>query len=54
MSKTILIIGGTGLIGQLLHRMLLERNPSFNILIGTRKKVSKENYVQIDRKDLFC
>ena len=35
MSKTILIIGGTGLIGKTIHEMLSSRNPALKILIGT-------------------
>jgi len=52
MSKTILIVGGTGLIGKTIHKMLLERNPLVKILIGTRKKNGKLNHIQLDVNDL--
>jgi len=52
MSNTILIVGGTGLIGKTVHKMLSERNPSVKILTGTRKKDAKPNYIQLDVNDL--
>lgn len=51
MSKTILIIGGTGLIGKTIHEMLSSRNPALKILIGTRNKGTNPNHVQIDIND---
>ncbi|WP_367753781.1 hypothetical protein [Flavobacterium sp. WC2430] len=38
MSKTILIVGGTGLIGKTIYKMISDRNPDLKILIGSRKK----------------
>lgn len=52
MNNTILIVGGTGLIGKTVHKMLLERNPLVKILIGTRKKDPKPNHIQFDVNDL--
>lgn len=51
MSSTILIIGGSGLIGKTIHSMLSNRNPSLKILIGTRKKDAGSNNVQVDVND---
>lgn len=51
MSKTILIIGGSGLIGKTIHEMLSSRNPALKILIGTRNKYDNPNHVQIDIND---
>lgn len=51
MSKTILIIGGTGLIGKTIAEKLSQRDSSLNILIGTRKKESKPNYLSLDVND---
>ena len=48
MSATILIIGGTGLIGKTGHNMLSKRNPQLKILIGTRQKDMIPNHIQID------
>lgn len=52
MSKTILIIGGTGLIGQTIYKILTKRNPNLKILIGTRKNDLKLNEIQIDVNNL--
>ncbi len=52
MSNTILIIGGTGLIGKTIQSMLSSRNPQLKILIGSRKKYAEPNYVQLDVNDL--
>ena len=52
MSKTILIIGGTGLIGQAIYKIISNRNPNVKILIGTRKKNLDPNQIQIDVNNL--
>lgn len=52
MSATILIIGGTGLIGKTIHNMLSKRDPQLKILIGTRKKNIIQNHIQLDVNDL--
>ncbi|WP_027075674.1 saccharopine dehydrogenase NADP-binding domain-containing protein [Maribacter antarcticus] len=51
MSTTILIIGGTGLIGKTIHNMLSKRDSQLKILIGTRKKDSIPNHIQLDVND---
>ena len=52
MSKIILIIGGTGLIGQTIYKILSERNPNVKTLIGTRKSNLNPNEIQIDVNNL--
>lgn len=52
MSKTILIIGGTGLIGKTIHKMISDRNPNLKILIGSRKKETLKNHLQLDITNL--
>ena len=52
MSNTILILGGTGLIGQTIHKMISERNPKISCLIGTRRNRNDKNYIQVDVDDL--
>lgn len=52
MNKTILIIGGTGLIGKTIHKMISDRNPNLRILIGTRKKNVNKNHIHLDVNDL--
>lgn len=52
MSKTILIIGGTGLIGKTIRKMISDRNPDLKILIGSRKKNTLKNHVQLDINNL--
>lgn len=52
MSNTILIIGGTGLIGKTIYKMLSDRNPHLKIIIGSRKKDAAVNHIQLDINDL--
>lgn len=52
MSNTILILGGTGLIGKTIHEMISERNPKICCLIGTRRNSNDKNYIQVDVDDL--
>lgn len=52
MSTTILIIGGTGLIGKTIHNMLSKRDQQLKILIGTRQKDRIPNHIQIDVNNL--
>lgn len=52
MSNTVLIIGGTGLIGKTIARILSERNQQLKFLIGTRKKEKNLNHIQLDINDL--
>lgn len=52
MTKKSLIIGGTGLIGQTIQKMMTERNPNQKIIIGTRKKSIDQNHIQINVNDL--
>ncbi|MFT4849795.1 MAG: NAD dependent epimerase/dehydratase family enzyme [Sediminicola sp.] len=39
---TILIIGGTGFIGRIIHKMPSKRDLQLKILIGTRQKDTNE------------
>jgi NAD dependent epimerase/dehydratase family enzyme len=52
MSKTILIIGGTGLTGKTIHNMLSKRGPQLKTLIETREKDMIPNQIQIDVNNL--
>jgi hypothetical protein len=52
MSKTILIIGGTGLTGKTIHNMLSKRVPQLKTLIETRQKDMIPNQIQIDVNNL--
>jgi saccharopine dehydrogenase-like NADP-dependent oxidoreductase len=52
MSKTILIIGGTGLTGKTIHNMLSKRGPQLKTLIETRQKDMIPNQIQIDINNL--
>lgn len=53
MQKNILIIGGTGLIGSTVSRILKERNPDCNIFIGSRKKHTAPEIISIDVTDFL-
>ncbi|WP_413513131.1 saccharopine dehydrogenase NADP-binding domain-containing protein [Myroides odoratus] len=50
MQHKILIIGGTGLVGSTIDRLLKERNPTYDILLGTRspKNLTKEIKVDVN------
>lgn len=51
MQKNILIIGGTGLIGSTVYRILKERNPHYNLFIGSRKKGNSDQTLSINVND---
>lgn len=51
MRKNILIIGGTGLIGSTVSRILKERNPDCAVFIGSRKKRTASEMITIDVTD---
>ncbi|UUC44510.1 saccharopine dehydrogenase [Flavobacterium cerinum] len=51
MQKNILIIGGTGLIGSTVYRILKERNPNYNLFIGSRKKRNSDQVLCLDVSD---
>lgn len=48
MQHKILIIGGTGLVGSTIHRILKERNPTYDILIGTRSPKDLTQEIKVD------
>ncbi|MGL4584978.1 MAG: saccharopine dehydrogenase NADP-binding domain-containing protein, partial [Flavobacterium sp.] len=48
MQNNILIIGGKGLVGSTIHRILKERNPHANIFLGTRSPKDYKTEIQID------
>ncbi|WP_326984513.1 saccharopine dehydrogenase [Chryseobacterium sp. MYb264] len=48
MQSNILIIGGTGLVGKTIARILHSRNPELTIFIGGRKGGNSENNLFID------
>ena len=51
MNKKILILGGTGLIGQTIRKIIAERNPDLKIVIGSRKESSNPEAIQLDVND---
>ncbi|MGE8556466.1 MAG: saccharopine dehydrogenase [Chryseobacterium jejuense] len=51
MEYNILIIGGNGLVGKTMARILQTRNPHFNIFIGGRKGGSTDRSLKIDVTD---
>lgn len=48
MKKNILVIGGTGLVGKVILRILQERNPDFNLFVGSRNLGNSSNDLVID------
>ncbi|MBF7093434.1 NAD-dependent epimerase/dehydratase family protein [Flavobacterium sp. ALJ2] len=48
MRKNILVIGGTGLVGKVILRILKERNPNYNLFIGSRQLGNTANNLVID------
>ncbi|SNR29364.1 saccharopine dehydrogenase [Flavobacterium sp. ov086] len=48
MRKNILIIGGTGLVGKVILRILKERNPDYNLFVGSRKLSNQRNSLVVD------
>lgn len=48
MRKNILIIGGTGLVGKVILRILKGRNPDCNLFIGSRKVNNQSNSLVVD------
>jgi len=48
MRKNILIIGGTGLVGKVILRILKGRNPDYNLFIGSRKLNNQRNSLVVD------
>lgn len=51
MEQNILIIGGNGLVGKTIARILQSRNPQFNIFIGGRKGGKTNKDLKIDVTD---
>lgn len=51
MEHNILIIGGSGLVGKTIARILQTRNPHFNIFIGGRKGGNSDRNLKIDVTD---
>ena len=51
MEHNILIIGGTGLVGKTIARILEKRNPHYNIFIGGRKGGKTDKDLKIDVTD---
>ncbi|MCV9928923.1 saccharopine dehydrogenase [Flavobacterium sp. LS1R49] len=48
MRKNILVIGGTGLVGKVILRILQGRNPSYNLFVGSRQLGKANNDLVID------
>ncbi|MFP3597250.1 saccharopine dehydrogenase [Chryseobacterium sp. SIMBA_029] len=48
MQSNILIIGGNGMVGKTISRILTSRNPDYSIFIGSRKAGKTENDLVID------
>lgn len=48
MQKNILIVGGKGLVGSTIYRILKARNPEVVIFVGSRKVTTKEDELTID------
>jgi len=48
MGSNILIVGGKGIVGKTIHRILHSRNQEYNIYIGSRKEGATEYDVMID------
>lgn len=48
MRKNVLIIGGTGLVGKVILRILKGRNPDYNLFIGSRKINNQKNSLVVD------
>lgn len=51
MERNILIIGGNGLVGKTIARILQTRNSHFNIFIGGRKGGNSDRHLKIDVTD---
>lgn len=48
MRKNILVIGGTGLVGKVILRILKGRNPDYNLFVGSRQLGNTANDLVID------
>lgn len=48
MQNNILIIGGKGLVGSTIHRIVKDRNPNYNVLVGTRSPKDLKSEIKID------
>lgn len=48
MQKNILIIGGKGLVGKTIYRILKSRNPDADLFVGSRKATVENNELTID------
>ncbi|MBS7231231.1 saccharopine dehydrogenase [Flavobacterium psychroterrae] len=48
MRKNILVIGGTGLVGKVILRILEGRNPDYNLFVGSRQLGNTNNDLVID------
>lgn len=48
MGSNILIVGGKGIVGKTIHRILRSRNQDCNIFIGSRKEGTTDHDVMID------
>ncbi|MFQ6603679.1 saccharopine dehydrogenase [Flavobacterium sp. C3NV] len=55
MRKNILVIGGTGLVGKVILRILEARNPDFNLFVGSRQsgKTNKDLIVDVTNPKTF-
>lgn len=48
MRKNILVIGGTGLVGKVILRILQKRNPNYNLFVGSRNLGNSSNDLVVD------
>lgn len=48
MKKNILVIGGTGLVGKVILRILQGRNPDYNLFVGSRNLGNSANDLVVD------
>jgi len=48
MRKNILVIGGTGLVGKVILRILQARNPDYNLFVGSRQLGKNTNDLVVD------
>jgi len=51
MRKNILVIGGTGLVGKVILRILQARNPDYNLFVGSRQSGKTANDLVVDVND---
>jgi saccharopine dehydrogenase-like NADP-dependent oxidoreductase len=55
MRKNILVIGGTGLVGKVILRILQGRNPDYNLFVGSRQlgKTAKDLVIDVTNPKTF-